>query len=80
MRGEEMEERGREDRKGEGRRVEKGQERRETKTFEQEKEILVSGTVGMPSPIVKPHRHMANPDYRFYYIYHFLTTNVFYKG
>ena len=40
----------------------RGEEKRETKTLEQEKEILVSGTVCMPSPIVKPHRHMANHD------------------
>ena len=55
-------------------------EERNKRILEQEKDILLSGRVGMPSPIVKPHRHMANPDYRFYYIYHFLTTNVFYKG
>ena len=56
------ENRRREDRKGDRRKGEKtrgrGGEQRNTRILEQEKDILVSGRVGMPSPITKaPQTH-----------------------
>ena len=81
-------ERGGDPRREEGRREERrGQKSREggrrggkQKNLEQKKEILVSGLVGIPPAIVKAPQTHPDPDARFCYIYHFLTSNIFHTG
>lgn len=55
--------------------------RRREEMREQEKKILVSGPIVMPSTYrQEPLLHLSDVDAGFYHIYHILTTNVFQVG